>query len=175
MSPGLLHTIFFHRYFPPHRPSSIDVLDLTLPVVKIPEIESLIDTRAGQLVRQLSTTSIPQSSVKGQLTVQFYEKKRRKAATLGWFTGGGKAEEEVCWETWKLDITLANPRTESERNKLMRSVNTTLQKTAVRIVTIVNKHKDHIPPITARDSNPFPYSISLSPRAETWGKSIGLF
>jgi autophagy-related protein 101 len=40
------------------------------------------------------------------MAVQFFEKKRRKA----WFA---KGEEEVCWEQWTLDVTLATPRTES--------------------------------------------------------------
>ena len=43
--------------------------------------------------------------------MQFFEKKRRRGA-LGWF-GGGKAEEEVCWEVWMLEITLATPRTDA--------------------------------------------------------------
>jgi autophagy-related protein 101 len=46
------------------------------------------------------------TGVRGLVSVQFFEKKRRKA----WFT---KAEEEVCWEQWTLDVTLATPRTES--------------------------------------------------------------
>ena len=32
---------------------------------------------------------------------------------LGWFTGAGKVEEEVCWEIWRLDVTLAAPKTET--------------------------------------------------------------
>ena len=109
---GILHAIFFHRYFPPLRPSSREVLDLTLPFVTDPELETLIDTRVGQLVRQLSSASSPKS-VRGQLAVQFFEKRRRKGGGLGWFTGAGKAEEEVCWEVWCLEITLATPRTEA--------------------------------------------------------------
>jgi 3-methyladenine DNA glycosylase AlkD len=46
------------------------------------------------------------TGVRGLVSVQFFEKKRRKA----WFT---KGEEEVCWEQWTLDVTLATPRTES--------------------------------------------------------------
>lgn len=34
-----------------------------------------------------------------------------------WFGGlagmTGKGEEEVCWEIWSLDVTIATPRTES--------------------------------------------------------------
>jgi hypothetical protein len=45
-----------------------------------------------------------------------------------------------------------------------------LQKAALKVVTIVNKHKDHIPPITTTDTNPFPYHIVINPKAtnEPW-------
>lgn len=110
---GLLHTIFFHRYFPTLRPSTVEVLDLTLPFVADQDLETLIETKVGQLFRQLTATNSPTSSVRGQLGVQYFEKKRRKAGGLGWFTGGGKLEEEVCWEVWRLEVTLATPKTES--------------------------------------------------------------
>lgn len=114
--PAILHTIFFHRYFPSIKPSYCEVLDFTLPLVADPELETLIDTRVGQLIRQLSSTSSPKSSVRGKLFVQFFEKKRRKiGAGLGWFTGG-KGEEEVCWERWSLEVTLATPKTEIGRS-----------------------------------------------------------
>ena len=104
---GILHTIFFHRYFPSIRPKSRDLLDVTLPVVDEVELDTLIDQRATALIRQIDTTSNRHSnSGRGQVVVQFFEKKRRKA----WFA---KAEEEVCWEQWTLDVTLATPRTES--------------------------------------------------------------
>ena len=104
---GILHTIFFHRYFPSIRPKSRDLLDVTLPVVDEVELDTLIDQRTTALIRQLDTTSNRHSnSGRGQVVVQFFEKKRRKA----WFA---KAEEEVCWEQWTLDVTLATPRTES--------------------------------------------------------------
>ncbi|KAL8945349.1 MAG: hypothetical protein Q9211_000119 [Gyalolechia sp. 1 TL-2023] len=190
---GILHTIFFHRYFPSMRPSSLEVLDLTLPVVADPELETLIETRVGQLVRQLSSTSSPSGGSRGELGVRFFEKRRRKASGLGgWLTGTGRSEEEICWEVWKLKITLTTPRTETgkacppsdtgqyadllrERMTLLRAEAPALQKTAMTIVKIVNRDKDHIPPITTSETNPFPYEILLNPRAEYDGKSIGFF
>ena len=86
------------------------MLDFTLPLVADPELETLIDTRVGQLIRQLSSNSSPKSSVRGSLVVEFFEKKRRKAAGLGWF--GAKGDEEICWESWCLEVTLATPKTE---------------------------------------------------------------
>lgn len=106
---GILHTIFFHRFFPSLRPTTRDILDLTLPFVEDVELETLIDQRTATLVRQLDTSSdmgARNTGVRGLMAVQFFEKKRRKA----WFT---KGEEEVCWEQWTLDVTLATPRTES--------------------------------------------------------------
>ncbi|MCJ1386833.1 hypothetical protein MMC17_009961 [Xylographa soralifera] len=171
---GILHTIFFHRYFPSLRPSTIEVLDLTLPFVTDPELQTLIDTRVYQLVRQLSSTTSPNSSVRGQIGVQFFEKRRRKAGGLGWFTGGTKTEEEICWEIWRLEVTLATPKTETERAKVTKAMEMTLQKTALKIVAIVNQNKDHIPPITTSETNPFPYQINLNPRIEGWAKTIGI-
>lgn len=109
---GILHTIFFHRYFPSLRPSTIEVLDVTLPFVADPQLETLIDTRVGQLVRQLSSDN-SSHELRAQIAVQFFEKRRRKGGGLGWFTGTGKTEEEVCWEIWCLDVTIATPRTEA--------------------------------------------------------------
>ncbi|CAO1604012.1 hypothetical protein XANCAGTX0491_007584 [Xanthoria calcicola] len=172
---GILHTIFFHRYFPSMRPSSLDVLGLTLPVVADPELQTLIETRVGQLVRQLSSTSSPSGGSRGELGVRFFEKRRRKGGLGGWLTSTARSEEEVCWEVWKLKFTLTTPRTETERTALLRAEAPALQKTAMTIVKIVNRDKDHIPPITTSEMNPFPYEILLNPRAESDAKTIGFF
>ncbi len=41
-----------------------------------------------------------------------------------------------------------------------------LQKTALRIVGYVNKDKDHIPPITTSEQNPFPYRLVVNPKQQ---------
>lgn len=170
------------------RPRTHDVLDLTLPVVGDAELETLIEQKTSSLIRQLDTTSdlgSRSSGVRGQIAVQFFEKRRRKA----WFT---KGEEEVCWEQWTLDVTLAIPRTESgeflicslkpdcadyklERAKVRKAMETMLLKTVMKIVTTVNREKDHIPPITTSEANPFPYQISTNPKGDGWGQRIGIF
>ena len=63
----------------------------------------------------------------------------------------------------------------AERTKVTKAIGSTLQNTAMKIITIVNQHKDHIPPITTSEANPFPYHIDLNPRVEGWGRSIGIF
>ena len=50
----------------------------------------------------------------------------------------------------------------------------TLQQAAMKIITIVNRDKDHIPPITTSDANPFPYKIILNPQQEeAYGNRFG--
>lgn len=51
-----------------------------------------------------------------------------------------------------------------DRIKVRRAMESSLQKTALKIVGIVNRDKDHIPPITTTDANPFPYRIVVNPK-----------
>ncbi|KAJ6092811.1 Autophagy-related protein 1010 [Penicillium sp. IBT 16267x] len=159
---GVLNLIFFHRYFPSIRPVTFDVLDFTLPAINDADLETLIESRVSALVRQHLS-----SAAGGKMG------KRRSGL---WFGGlAGKGEEEVCWEIWTLDVTIATPRTDSERAKVRKAMGNMLQKAALKILAVVNRDKDHIPPITTSDSNPFPYRIVVNPRTDGWGNRIGLY
>ncbi|KAF3770561.1 hypothetical protein M406DRAFT_233895, partial [Cryphonectria parasitica EP155] len=155
---GILHTIFFHRYFPTIVPQSHEVLDLTLPYVAVPELETLIDARTAALVRELDSSSSSSGGGRGQVSVQFMEMTRRRKL---WYKGG---DEEVCWESWTVRVTVAEPRTESERAKVRKAMESTLLANVMKVITSVNTYKDHIPPITIMGANPFPYSITVNQR-----------
>ncbi|EEH16659.1 hypothetical protein PABG_06746 [Paracoccidioides brasiliensis Pb03] len=200
---GILHTIFFHRYFPCIRPTSLDVLNLTLPAINDVELETLIDARVNALIRQHLSSSAngPNGGVRGRIAVQFFEKRRRKVGGMGvaagamWLVSGlagrgasggdgdggsggvgaGMNEEEVCWEVWTVNVTIATPRTESDRTKVRKAMEKMLQKAVFKILAVVNKEKDHIPPITTSDANPFPYQIVLNPKLDSWGNKFGLY
>jgi autophagy-related protein 101 len=205
---GILHTIFFNRFFPSLTPQTRDVLDLTLPYVDDDELETMIEQRAFALERQLdaersSAAGGKNSSAAGagagisigsavgniisgvsggvggsnnssngggraQVAVQFFEKRRRKA----WLARG---DEEVCWECWTVKVTVAEPRTESEKAKVRRAMEQTLLTTAMKIVTFANTHKDHIPPITTQGSNPFPYKISIDQKETGWASRMRMY
>lgn len=121
--PGVLHLIFFHRYFPSVRSLELDVLDMTLSSIDDADLDTLIQSRVGALVQQLSSAAEPSGKrsdgkngggggVRGRIAVEFYEKKRSRSKH--WFGGlAGAGEEEVCWEIWTLDVTIATPKTES--------------------------------------------------------------
>lgn len=93
------------------QPQTREVLDLTLPLVDDVELETMIDQRAAALARQLDAAQShqhhPSGGGRGQISVQFFEKKRRKT----WLAMRG--DEEVCWEWWTVKVTVAEPRTES--------------------------------------------------------------
>jgi autophagy-related protein 101 len=54
----------------------------------------------------------------------------------------------------------------SDRIKVRRAMESSLQKTALKIVGLVNKDKDHIPPITTSEQNPFPYRLVVNPKQQ---------
>lgn len=64
----------------------------------------------------------------------------------------------------------------AERAKVRKAMEAMLLKAAMKIVTTVNMEKDHIPPITTSESNPFPYQIMINPRDNGWGgRGMGIF
>lgn len=46
---------------------------------------------------------------------------------------------------------------------------TTLLTTVMKIITSVNSFKDHIPPITTTETNPFPYNITVNQKDAVGG------
>ncbi|CAK1366341.1 hypothetical protein CB0940_09253 [Cercospora beticola] len=167
---GLLHTIFFHRYFTPIYPSTHELLDLTLPFVSQPDIEALIETRTTTLLRHLDTSSSSSSSRNQHtfltLTLQFLERKRRRT----WFLQ--KPDEETPWETWNLNITvlpnnsrssgLSNtPSNDYSYNQTRQIMSHELEKATWQVLEIANQQRNHIPPITTNESNPFPYDLKI--------------
>ncbi|XXG96449.1 Forkhead transcription factor [Hypoxylon texense] len=196
---GILHTIFFHRFFPSLRPRSREVLDITLPFVDDAELDTMIEKRAAELARELDAersnahshshsqthshshaSHAPPAQTRGgsgggrgNIQVQFFEKKRRKA----WYMRAayGSGDEEVCWESWTVKVTVAEPRTDSERAKVRKAMEQTLLTTVMKIVTCVNTHKDHIPPITTSEANPFPYQINVNQKDAGWATRMGIY
>ena len=151
------------------------MLDITLPYISEDDIEELIEQRTNAFVRQLDSASTQQSpqyqpkAGKGHLVLQFLEKKRRK----GWFVA--KADEETVWENWIVEVSLTSARSEPEASRNRKHMEKQLQKAAMEIVKIVNRDRNHIPPITTNESNPFPYQILVNPKNDGWGQKIGAF
>ncbi|PWW72694.1 DUF1649-domain-containing protein [Tuber magnatum] len=166
---GVISTIFFHRFFPTVRPKTRDLLDLTLTAVDDPELDELINQRTSVLIRSIEASAgVGTKPQCGQVVVEFYERRPKK----NWFS---KAEEKVCWEQWVLSVTVVSARTDAGRDELRMSMEAQLQAAVLNIITMASMKRDHIPPITTNEANPFPYSIIVSPKGETWGARMGIF
>lgn len=168
--PGVLHTIFFHRYFTPLIPSTHEILDTTLPYMNTDNIDTLIETRTTALLRALdATTTTSRNPPPSTIQINFLERKRRKS---GWFVT--KADEETVWETWYLSVEVMQARSEPEAQRNRRLMERSLQKAVMRVVGIVNRERAHIPPITTNESNPFPYQVLVNPPEGKEGAVGGL-
>lgn len=169
------------------------------------ELETLIEQRAALLERQLDAERSAhhhagaEGGGRGQVSVRFLERKRRKA----WIVRG---EEEVCWEVWTVKVTVAEPKTDNgeslspdlfdsprahgavlgsgwlmsvfvgtERAKVRQATEQTLLAAVRKIMKYVNANKDHIPPITATSGNPFPYQIAVNQKDAGWAARMGIY
>ena len=72
-------------------------------------------------------------------------------------------------------VLVHNSKTTLERAKVRKAMETMLLKIVMKIVSTVNQEKDHIPPITTSETNPFPYQININPKGDGWGARMGLF
>jgi len=88
----------------------------------------------------------------------------------------GNAEDRNRYiHSFKLPcLDFINERT-LERAKVRKAMEAMLLKAAMKIVTTVNREKDHIPPITTSEANPFPYQIVINPKGDGWGTRMGIF
>ncbi|KAK8048356.1 hypothetical protein PG994_010086 [Apiospora phragmitis] len=186
---GILHTIFFHRFFPCLAPETREVLACRSPYVNDAELDTMIAKRTGELHREVvltnNNTSHNGGGGRGTISVQFLEKKRRKT----WYMRPS-VDEEVCWERWTVKVTVAEPKDGDgcvtlpfplfpffQRAKVRNAMETTLRGTVLKIVDIVNQQKDHIPPITTTDANPFPYQIVVNQKEDSsgWATRMGIY
>ncbi|KAF8950902.1 hypothetical protein CPC16_002346 [Podila verticillata] len=155
---AILHTILFHRVFANIKPRDIDILDITIPIIDDPEIDRLVDEKIAAFVK--SVDSSQQS--KGQIGLMFYEKRTKRA----WFSS---SSAEVCWEQWGITINIVTNTNEKDRQRSIKNMEKALSSLFLSILRTVNERKDHIPPITTSDGNPFPYQIIIPTAQDTWG------
>ena len=94
--------------------------------------------------------------------------RRTVEGKAGWF--GAKGEEETVWETWVIAVTLTSARSEVEAGRNKKAMEKSLQEAAMKVVSLVNAERGHIPPITTNETNPFPYQILVNPRHDGWAR-----
>ncbi|KAG0263729.1 hypothetical protein BGZ95_003738 [Linnemannia exigua] len=155
---AILHTVLFHRVFANIKPRDMDILDLTIPIIDDPEVDRLVDEKIAAFVKVVDAN--PQS--KGQIGIMFYEKRTKRA----WFSS---TSSEVCWEQWAITINVVTNINEKDKQRSIKNMEKALSSLFLSILRTVNERKDHIPPITTSDGNPFPYQIVIPTASDTWG------
>lgn len=171
-------------------------------VSHLPDLDSLIDEKVDQLLRKdfqqvppeseevspygLASTPNPgvyEDNVQwGHVVIKFFDKQVTKSKKkTGWF-GQGKnddTEDVTLWETWVINIKcLPLDNTPNEYETAIKSSTLSFEENLLKIITIADTNKDHIPPITSLDTSPFPYTIEVDPELvagnddASWGNYI---
>ncbi|RCK64137.1 hypothetical protein Cantr_10554 [Candida viswanathii] len=152
---GIIWTIFFNRLFGPVTPVTNEFMNVTYPLASnLPDLDSLIDEKINKFIHSLT-----ESSNRGKIEVQFLSKSSNKKKT-GWFSNSTYIDKEELkvWEVWRIDIeVLPLDQTNSNTQKSIRNFESNMGK----VYDIIDKYKEHIPPITTLDSAPFPYKILI--------------
>lgn len=76
-----------------------------------------------------------------------------------------------------MSVEVLNARSEPEAQRNRRVMERQLQRSAMKVMGIVNRERAHIPPITTNESNPFPYQVIVNPTGKEAGASgkMGIF
>ncbi|KAH8833934.1 autophagy-related protein [Flagelloscypha sp. PMI_526] len=154
---AVLHSILFHRLFGHVKPQTFEVLDVTMPGVVDPEMESLIKSKVDAFWKGVQAGGAVK---KGQISVKFCERRQKKT---GWFTVMG-GEEDVPWEQWLItaEVRQYSPR---EKEKFESTLSQALTKAVYTMLTHTSSEKGRhsVPIIQTADFgiSPFPLEITV--------------
>ncbi|KAH6906950.1 hypothetical protein BKA70DRAFT_382264 [Coprinopsis sp. MPI-PUGE-AT-0042] len=145
---GVLHSILFHRLFGTIKPTSFEVLDVTMPGVADSEIEQLVSTKVDSFWRNVDS-----GIRRGKVVVTFSQKIEKKS----WFSA---AEELVPWEQWVIDAEIRQ-RENADHKALAQHLSKTLRHMLEH--TSSESGRAAVPLITnATGISPFPVDIAVS-------------
>lgn len=165
---GILWTIFFHRLFGPITPITNEFLDVVYPVAADqPGLDSAIDQKVDELIKTRLTALPPTESLEGTILILFMDENHAKAKKKsGWFghiTEGRQAS--LAWETWIILVRCSSPVNQEHLGSNVEAIYkpsiASFEENIAIITSLVDLHKEHIPPIMTLDVAPFPYKIEI--------------
>ncbi|KAK9470121.1 autophagy-related protein [Dipodascopsis tothii] len=173
---AIFSTIFFHRLFTCVRPliPAREILDISYPCADNAALDAEIEAQIAQLIAALDTAS-PPAGPPGQQ----HQAARRGGSWFSKVAAAVNADDDddgdaSCWEKWVINLSVVSPRTESERARVKRSMESQVAECVFKIVEIAERRKSHIPPITTAEGDPFAWrlgTIGLETESdETWGR-----
>lgn len=179
-TPGIAWTIFFHRLFGPITPTTNEFLDVVYPMAADqPELDAEINRKVDQLIKKHLVTLSQAQTLVGVLAILFMDENHAKAKKKsGWFghITEGK-QESYAWESWVI-LVECTPFSSPEHlgsnvNSMFTPSIASFEENIEAITSLVDRHKDHIPPIMTLDVAPFPYKIEVLPTAPSEHKNSG--
>lgn len=168
---GIVWTIFFHRLFGPITPTTNEFLDVIYPMAADqPELDSTIDQKVDELLKT-HLVAQAQAPLEGVLVILFMDENHAKAKKKsGWFghITEGK-QESYSWESWVIRVQCTAFSTPehlgNDVDAMFKPSIASFEENMYIITSLVDRHKDHIPPIMTLDVAPFPYKIEALPKA----------
>jgi autophagy-related protein 101 len=86
----------------------------------------------------------------------------RGLSYFGFGAGREKVEmEDVCWEQWTIDVTLARPRDEEEMRKLRVAMEASLEKAVLKVLSTSCEEKEKVPVGVGKEGEAGGYKIVL--------------
>lgn len=140
----VISTILFHRMLGPINPKTVESLGVTYAVPESSELEEQIRQKLDQLAAILS-----ENKRSAEIVLRFFDPSSKKA----WFNWSN----DSCWEEWVIRCNL-----EPEGENSMARIQSDLRDLILRIVQVMDRQKEHIPPITTKNMVSFPYEISVN-------------
>jgi len=173
----ILHSILFSRAFGIIRPreTTVDFMQFYYVRCDDPIIEKYVEDRVELFYDAWQKKKFDPS--KGILFLSFDEKRVKPQ-----LFGLSKVEERFRWEQWIIQVRLLEHHTqplhspqlneEVEDNEDRREkLEYDLRKTLLQILKLINENKNHIPPLTSKETTPFPYEITF-PALDPSGQGI---
>lgn len=160
----LLHTIVFNRALGPVKPQEqdSDIFDITYVTCGSPVAQQRIE----ESIDRLHTWVEKHTGKHSQVSLQFYEKRRKQGS---WF---GKQEERLYWEQWVIELAIVESQVSlqeqssltpaSVRARRHTKLQTAVEEALLTIICAVNDKKDHIPPVNTAHLLTFPFDITIT-------------
>ncbi|GAM22488.1 hypothetical protein SAMD00019534_056630 [Acytostelium subglobosum LB1] len=140
----ILHCILFQRCLGTVKPkdASLDIVEFTYTKLDDPQTSKQVEEKSEELLSSI----IKRKAKTAQVSVSFQEKRQK--------TTFFSSASEVCWEQWIISFQLVPSMDAKQLANQLKDTN-------YKIIEHVNQDKN-IPPITAKDQNPFPFTITIA-------------
>eukprot|EP00123_Amoebidium_parasiticum_P000479 comp112502_c0_seq1/m.48841 comp112502_c0_seq1/g.48841 ORF comp112502_c0_seq1/g.48841 comp112502_c0_seq1/m.48841 type:complete len:204 (-) comp112502_c0_seq1:420-1031(-) len=162
---AVLHTIIFHRAFGEVIPITQDCRYLSSSYVacKDDAIAAGVEEKVERFCQGMARGPFSQDEKRGQLVIQFHDKRQRTTMF------GFQKTEVAVWEEWVIAVRLLNLPDE-EHPAFSQQAEADLIRAVTYIIRIANTKHEHVPRVTTTATTfPFEITIPKDQDAEAWG------